>query len=457
MNEVNYKNMNEVNSKKTLFLDTFKIALPAVLETIFIVLSGMIDNFMVSGLGVSSVAATGLVNSPKVFMMVPIMSTAFATSVIVARKKGEDNPGYACYSARIGLIITSVYSIIIGTICTVFSRNIVLLCGANADTVAESSTYISIIMGGIVFNALTIQINAIHRGSGKTNVSLVANLAGVLVNCFLDYCLIYGNYGFSRMGVAGSAIATVISSIVSLVITIFFLSKKTSFISFKQLFIEKIPKPEIKDMNIVNIILNFMSEDVLKQFSFMYIAVIAARTGTVPFASHQIGMSLLNLSFSIGLGMQIASVTLSGMAIGKKDYNLAAKYIQKCILAGLVIAVIAGALINIFGENFFRFYFDNPESLNYGKNICYFISAIIPIQVCQVIFTGTLKASGDTRYTLISSTSVFVVFNILIAVIAVNILGLGIYGIWGCTLTSQLLLLICHIIRYTKGAWRKGI
>lgn len=449
--------MSEENNKKSLVSKTFSMAMPAVLENLFIVLSGMIDNLMVSGLGLSCVAATGLVNSPKVFMMIPIMSTAFATSVIVARKKGEDDRNYACYSARAGLRIVLIYSIVIGIICNVFSKNIVTLCGANADTLKDSSTYISIIMGGIVFNALTIVINAIHRGSGKTNVALISNIAGTIVNCSLDYCLIYGHFGFARMEVAGSAIATVVSTMVALTVSILFLFQGSSYISFKQLFIAKISEPKIKDMSIVKMVTNFMSEDVLKQFSFMYIAAIAARTGTVPFASHQIGMSLLNLSFSIGLGMQIASVTLSGMAIGKRDYSLATKYTQKCIFIGIGIAIAASVLLILFGGKFFGLYFDDLEALNYGKYISYFIAAIIPIQVCQVIFTGTLKASGDIRYTLISSTLIFVIFNMLVAFASVRILGFGIYGIWGCTLISQLLLLICHTIRYNMGAWKEKV
>ena len=418
-------------SDRKLLRETIGLAWPSVLENVFAVLVVMVDTFMVASLGHAAVAATGLTAQPKFFLMAPLFALNAASGAIIARKRGEED--------KIG--------------SNMISKLIVILCGGNPETTEMASVYFAISMGGLIFTALTMICSAIQRAMKNTKISMYAHIASMVVNVFLNYVLIYGHFGFPKLGVVGAAIATVSGTFVSLIIVGLSLTKNSLFINLPYIICSKhhIAKEYIK--SVVRLSSNFLSEDFIKRISFLLIGIIAAKTGTEQFAAHQVGMALLNLAFAFGMGMQTASVTLAGNALGKKDIALARKYTYNCIGCGLLLGVTVGLCTFTFGKDFFAIYFTNDSILAIGKIISTFAAVIIPIQICQVIYSGSLRASGDVKYTLIASTCTIGLFNLVVDFTLVVIFGFGIEGIWIGTLAGQSALALAHFLRFRSGKW----
>ncbi len=422
------------------------------MESVFNVLAQMIDTYMLSGLGTSAVAAVGLTAQPMYFLMAPIFALNSTVGALIARRRGENNESEACGVGRFSILIASVYSLLVGAVCVLFGRQIILLCGGNADTRDAAAVYFSIVLGGLIFNSLTMVLNAIQRGCENTRIAMISNSTGTAVNVILNYCLIYGHFGMPKLGVTGAAIATVTGYAVSFSIALCSLISKKNYITLGKLFAHSRITKDAASAT-MNMGLNTMSEDILKRFAFLYIGILAAKTGTDAFAAHQVGMSLMNLAFAFGLGMQTAAVTLSGTAMGSKDIPLARRYTKRCQLVGLMLGIFVSGMILLFGKDFFGFYFSDESVLTIGAKICRIIAVIVPIQIVQIIFSGTLRGCGDIRYTLISSTAVFGIFNIAIDSLFVLVFHIGIYGIWTGTLLAQTLLATSHLIRYCSGRW----
>ena len=461
MSSAEDKVLDEFTSKgnQDLLKKTVLLAWPAVFESVLLVISTMIDNKMVSGLGKQVVAGIGLTGQPRYFMLAPIYALAAAVSALIARRRGEDNKKEAYSIAKFILLIAAAYSIIIGVICVVFADSIINLCGANEETFDSAKSYFVIVMGGIIFNALIFVINGIQRACEKTKISLITSSVSVVVNIFFNYCLIEGHLGFPKMGAAGDALATVIGTIVAFIIALISLLPEKNYISIKTMIKEKyrITKEGMKAATKFST--NTMSEDILKRLAFLIVGILAAKAASDPetctnqFAAHQIGMSLLNLAFAFGTGMQVASVTLSGNAIGQKNIKLAKKYTLMCQGFGLLLGIVASGFVFFAARWFFGLYFTDEVVIAIGVNISRFICIIIPIQLVQIVFSGTLRACGDIKYTLISSTVVFGFINVILDFILVKAVGMEIYGIWTGMLTCQTTLAICHFIRYKSGKW----
>ena len=245
----------------------------------------------------------------------------------------------------------------------------------------------------------------------------------------------------------------------ALIIAIISLVPEKNYISLKTMIKEKYRITKEGITSAVKFSTNIMSEDILKRLAFLIVGILAAKAASDPesctnqFAAHQIGMSLLNLAFGFGTGMQVASVTLSAKAIGQKDIKLAKKYTLMCQGVGLLLGVIASVSVFFLARWFFGLYFTNEAVIQIGVNISRFICIIIPIQLVQIVFSGTLRACGDIKYTLISSTVVFGFVNVILDFILVKAVGMEIYGIWTGMLASQATLAICHFIRYKSGKW----
>jgi putative MATE family efflux protein len=191
------------------------VAWPAMAESFFVTLAGMIDTMMVSSLGSYAVAAVGLTNQPKFIALTLFFGINIAVSALVARRKGEQRRENANEILLTALGLTVALCAVITAVFVIFTPQIMEIAGSNADTHEAAVEYFRIIMGGTFFSVLTMVINAAQRGSGNTRLSMTTNLTSSVVNVFFNYLLINGNLGFPAWGIRGAAIATVLGTVVS--------------------------------------------------------------------------------------------------------------------------------------------------------------------------------------------------------------------------------------------------
>ncbi|MDO5015785.1 MAG: MATE family efflux transporter [Eubacteriales bacterium] len=438
-------------SRRELIQHTIGIAWPSVVESFFLTLAGIIDTIMVSQLGSYAIAAIGLTNQPKFLGLTLFFALNTTVAAFVARRKGENNRA----GANRVLVTASIYALILTVIITFllmfYAEDLMRLVGSNADTHESASAYFRIIMGGTIFNVISMLINAALRGAGNTSVAMISNVAAAVVNVCLNYLLITGNLGFPALGVVGAAIATVLSTIVSSIICLVYLLKKNSFISIPYIISEKLRPTWEQAKAIIKFQSTMLIEFIGFRVGFMVTAILAARLGTDEFAIHQVGMNLLSLGFAFGDGMRVAAVTLTGQSLGAKEPRKARRYTQICQRMGLVLASLI-AITMFFGrQSLFGVFFqgEKPEILTiYSPIITYFIMVIAAFQISQIIYSGSLQAAGDLKYTnTVSIVSVGVIRSV-VTYLAVEVFGWGLTGIWLGVLTDQLSRYIALSIRF---------
>ena len=279
------------------------VAWPAVVESFFIVLAGMIDTMMVAELGPYAVAATGLTAQPKFIGLTVFFGVNIAVSALVARRKGERNQEDANEITLTALWLTVA-------LCAV------LTAVSNEDTHEAAVEYFRIIMGGLFFNVITMVINAAQRGSGNTKLSMYTNLVSSIVNIIFNWLLIKGRLGFPAWGIRGAAIATVLGTVVSAGMAVFSLFRRTSYVRIPLMVSLKSRFTKRACRSIWTLAASSTVENLAMRIGFLATAMIAARLGTDEFAAHNIGMNLLGLGFSFADGMQVAAIALTGESLG---------------------------------------------------------------------------------------------------------------------------------------------
>lgn len=202
------------------------MAWPSVVESFFVAFVGMVDSMMVSKLGSYAVAAVGLTTQPKFVGLAMFIAINVAVSALVARRKGQDDRADANRVLMTALLFVLFSGAIVSVLCVAFAEPIIRFAGSESDTHDSAVEYFRIIMGCILFNIITLVINAAQRGSGNTKISMRTNLTSNVVNVIGNYLLINGNLGFPALGVRGAAIATVIGSAVACGMAVFSLFGK---------------------------------------------------------------------------------------------------------------------------------------------------------------------------------------------------------------------------------------
>lgn len=440
-------------NRKTYFKKSLSIAWPAVLEFFFVSIAGFIDTFMVSSLGPAAIAAIGLTIQPKFLSLSVFFAINAAVSALIARRQGEGKRDKANVTLTTALYIMVFFVIFVDLLMIPFAGKILELAGSNTETHKLAYDYYMIIMIGLIFNALSMLINAAHRGCGNTQIAFISNMVSSVVNISLNFLLIEGRFGFPKMGVRGAALATVLGTVVATIMCLISLIDKNSYMNFRTMAKNKFKFSMEIAGEIKNLGVNLFVENISARIGFMITAITAARLGTEAFAAHNVGMNLLSLSFSFGDGMQVAAIALTGNALGAGHKDEALKLGKSCQELGFIFSVIISLIMIFFGRNIFSIFFNENHILDMGVLISRFLTIIVLLQISQVIYGGCLRAAGDVKYTLgVALVSVTLIRSI-VTLICVNILNLGLAGIWIGILSDQASRFVSLRYRFNKGEW----
>lgn len=430
-----------------------QIAWPSVLESFFIALAGLIDTFMVSSIGPNAVAAIGLTTQPKFIALSFFIAISVSVSALVARRKGEQDKKMANQTMVTAMIVALLLCLIISSVFVIFTPQILKLSGSSPDTHDLGVSYFRIIMGGLIFNVISMTINAGQRGSGNTQIAFTTNLVSSLVNILFNYLLINGNLGFPKLGVAGAGLATVLGTIVAAIMSFSSLFRRSSYMSFKLIKKYALGFSNFIFKEILALGSNIFIENIAARIGFLVTAITAAKLGTDQFAAHNVGMNLLSLSFSFGDGMQVAAVALTGNALGARKKDEAIKYGKTCQQIGLSISIIISIILVLFRKNIFRMFFDDEKIIAMGSIITFYLIFIVIFQISQIIFGGALRAAGDVKYTLAVSLISITFIRSAATLFFVNVLHLGIQGIWMGIMADQISRFVGLWTRFRKGDW----
>ena len=432
---------------------SLNMAVPAMIESFFIAFAGLVDSLMVSSLGANAVAAVGLTAQPKFMGLSVFIALNVSISALVARRFGENDKKSANSVLYTSLAIIVFLSVILGVGLCIFAPAIMTFCGSTPETHDSAVLYYRIIMGGMIFNCVQMGINSAQRGVGNTRITMRTNITSNTINIIFNFFLINGHCGFPALGIMGAALATVLGTVVSCIMSIISIMKPSGFVSIPYIIKEKIRPTMRAFKNIVHVGYSVFFEQILMRIGFMATAIMAAKQGNAAMAAHQVGMNIMGLSFSFGDGLQAAAVALIGRSLGEKKPDKAKEYGSVCQMIGGIISVVLAVLYFFGARLLMSMFFKEEEIISIGIGIMYIIIVTVLFQIRQVIYMGCLRGAGDTLYTAVASTISVTIIRTFVGLFCGYTLGWGINGIWLGVLGDQVARYIFATIRFKKGKW----
>lgn len=444
-----------VGLEKGITKEAVRMAWPAVCESFFIALAGMVDSLMVSSMGASAVAAVGLTTQPKFMGLALFFAMNVSVSALVARRRGEKNQRSANQILLVAILFVIVATVVISSACVMWANEIINFCGSAPETHEPAVIYYRIIMGCMIFNVLSMVINAAQRGSGNAMIAMRTNIVSNVVNIIANYLLIQGHLGFPALGIAGAAIATVFGTVIACIMSFASLFRRDGFVSIYYIMEQQI-RPALEPViSIIKLGFSVFIEQILMRVGFMSTAMMAAKMGTNALAAHQVGMNILGLTFSFGDGMQVAAVALIGRSLGEGSPDKAKAYGKTCRMIGLGISCVLAVVYFFGGEWLYHLFFAEQEIVDIGVMIIRIMIIIVLFQVSQVIYMGCLRGAGDTTYTAIASTISVTIIRTSASYFFGFVMGLGMAGIWMGILADQISRFLFASIRFKQGKWTK--
>ena len=191
-----------------------QLSIPICFETLFYMLSGMVDTLMLSSVSDQAVGAVGTANTYISVFIIMFGVISSGMVAVMTQNIGAGKPGIAYQARQLGLIFNAVIAVLMSVFLAVFSGNILKMVSIAPALFDSANTYLRIVGGACFLNALIPIYSSYLRVFGYTKQSLWASIIGNVINFILNAVFLF----VMNWGVMGVATATVISRIINLII-----------------------------------------------------------------------------------------------------------------------------------------------------------------------------------------------------------------------------------------------
>ena len=371
--------------KKIIFF-----SVPLILGNLLQQLYNTADSIIVGNfVGSNALAAVGSSTSLINLLIAFSQGAAVGAGVVVSQYLGADDRKGIRDAVHTSMAIALILGIAL-TIGGVFlSRPLLLWMHTPQDVLADSVAYLQIYFGGVVFNVLYNMASGILNAVGNSKRSLLYLGSASITNIVLDLLLVRGFH----MGVAGAAIATDISQLVSSVLAIGFLMRvPTSYrISLRRIRIQKKMASRI-----IRIGLPTGIQNMVISFSNVLVQSSVNRFGADAMAGFGAYMKIDGFNILPVTSFSMAVTTFTGQNYGAGKIDRVKKGMWATLAMGFLYTVATGALLLLFSDPLMRMFTDNTAAIAYGElTMRYFCPFYFLLSILHGL-AGTVRGTGKS-------------------------------------------------------------
>ncbi len=445
--------VGEIPSSKEAYKTTFRLAWPSITESVLVCLTGAVDTMMVGTISPQAISAVGITHQPKFILLALIFSLNVGITAVIARRKGENNQEGANRCFKQSILVATILAILLFLLGNVIAEPLLRFAGAKDDIITDAVLYFRIIMVGIFFNSIGLAINAAQRGVGNTRISMTTNLTANIVNVIFNYFLINGVWIFPKWGVAGAAVATSLGNFIAFLMAVCSVIPKSRYINLFSKAKWRFDKLTMQ--SVIKVSSSACAEQVAMRLGFFLYTKIVADLGTLPFATHQVCMSILSISFGFGDGLAVASTTLVGQSLGAKRSDMARLYTSICQRMALIVSTALFLVFIFFRRECVGLFTTDQTIIEQGAVLMIIIAFTTHAQTSQVVITGALRGAGDAFHVALTSLLSIAIVRPGLSWILCYPVGFGLYGAWIGVMMDMFLRLTINYTHFRKGKWTK--
>lgn len=439
-----------------IFKEILYLAIPAVGEMTLYMMIWIFDTMMIGKYGgqlaVSSVGlSTEIIYS--FFNIIIAVGVSTALTSLISRAIGSKDYKKAEIIANAGIKIAVVLALIFFSLLFFVPDKILNLAGATKEMLPLATRYAKISSFSFFLLTLSSTTNGIFRGIKDTKTSLYVAGSINIVNLFLDYVLIFGNFGFPEWGITGAAVATVAGNFIGILLQWSRLKK----LPFKISLFSYVSKKDIWE------IIRFAVPSGLQEANFSLSRLLGLTfilsLGTTAFAANQIGIAIEAISTMPGWGVAIACTALVGHSIGENNPNKSQEYtLYSTIIASIFMGILA--CFFFFIPKTLVSFFINKQEIDVIKigAICLQVAAFEQIPIAIVTVLGSyFKGIGNPKTPFYVSFFTNWFLRLPIAFYLISILRLPVYIYWFITTFQWLVESVILYYLYRKNIINKEI
>lgn len=440
------------------------LGLPTILEEAMHTAVSYIDTAMVGHIGAQASAAVGLTSNVFWMLFGPLFAVSVALLAFISQSHGAGD----MESVRKAPVQAMWAVIVLGAVETVFalaiSPYLPVWMNGDPELHADASAYFAIVASPMIFRASSIIFGYVLRANQDSKTPMLINVGMNVINIVLNQLLIGDGTTFRVLGlelyipgmgwgVQGAAIATSVS-VVWCGCAMFRAVMKNPNTTLKGLSL----KPDGRIMKTcARIAAPLAVERLVVSTGQVIFGAQVASLGTIATASHSISLTVEQAFYIPGYGLQAATSTLIGNAVGKKDEEEMRQVHRAALLVTVSLMSAMAVLLFLFPDVLLRIFTPDERIVELGSVLLRIVAVSEPLFAVLIVTEGVFMGLGETKAPVIIATLSVWLVRTGGTVLTIGLLGGGVEWAWICMVADNVTRCALLNVWYKVGSWRKRV
>jgi putative MATE family efflux protein len=427
------------------------LAWPAVLANLLQSSVGIIDIKVVGSLGAPAVAGATAGHRLFFVLMAVLMAVSVGATALVARAIGAGHREEASRVVSNSLALATMLAVATGAFGLLLAEPFAAMFGLDRESRGLAVTYIRWISGFAPAFAIGFVISSGLRAAGDTRTPLWFGAISNLANVLFLYVLVYGGFGFPKLGIAGAALAGGLAFTLTAAITLWLWHGRRLVLTP----VAGSSLDRTRTRKLVRIGFPAAIEQLVVQAGFIAFTTLIARFyGTRPLAAYGIGVQILSASFVIGFGFSIAASTLVGQHLGAGSPERAAQSGWRATVLAMAAMSVLAVIIVVLARPIARLMISDEEVVDLTVSFIHWLGLAQPLMAMQFALAGALRGAGDTRFPLVATLAGLIGGRVALACVF-TWLRMPVNWIYGSLLADYVIQSSLLALRFRGTRWQR--
>ena len=355
------------------------------------------DNIMIGNFSENALSGVALANQVQFLLQMVVNGVGEGVSVIAAQYWGKRETDPIRHVTGVGLRVALTAGLVFLAAGLMIPEFILGLLSTDQAVIAEGVKYMRVISFSYhTFSLCSVLLSAM-RSVENVRIGMIVSFSALVVNVFLNYCLIFGRLGFPRLGVQGAALATLIARIMELTVVLVYATRidKKLMLKLRSLFASSAPLIRDYRKHATPVILSGFSWGVAM---FLQTAVLG-RMGSASVAANSIASSLFSVISVVCYGSGNAASVYTGKLVGAGNMEKLRESTRTLQVIFLCIGVLSGGAIWLCRDLIISMYNVQPSTQELARKFITVLSITIVGTSYQVAcLTGIVRGGGHTKF-----------------------------------------------------------
>lgn len=432
---------------------TIRLAMPIIIGELAQMLLHIIDAAMVGAISYKQLAAAALVlntiNIPFVVGVGMTMSVSQMVSMANGRRDGQLVSHYFFN----GFCLCAFFAVLI-SLGMVYGRNILFHLGQDPEVAQLALPFMRLVGLSIIPMLLFMTLKQFTDGLEFTKTAMLLSLSAMPVNIFLNWLLIYGNWGFPRLELAGAGWATLITrTLLFLVLGAVIIKHRTFWrymaVSKKQWTLRTQTLRELLHIGVPSSL-----QLGVEVAAFAVSGILIGTLGAIAQASHQIALSCASFTFMVSMGLSQAGSIRTSNAYGRGDWRSISTIGKSTLLVALLYGIFCAVCFILFRHQLPELFNRNNQVLHLSALLLLFAAVFQMSDSTQAIGAGLLRGIKDVKVPTILVTLAYWVIGLPLGYVLAFHFGFGAAGMWTGLIAGLSFASLFLMIRFLRMARR---